>query len=83
MSDLSSTTKCDQNHISHICKLVAHKARAKHDDLFIKRSCLAPTIGVTKFIIVIVSVWSHFVVLLKSDIDAQQTYLKTKEAWNS
>ncbi len=33
--DLSSTTvQCDQNHFSHICKLVTPKARAKHEHLF-------------------------------------------------
>jgi hypothetical protein len=25
-SDLSGTSKCDQNHISHICKLITPKA---------------------------------------------------------
>ncbi len=34
-----------------------------------KRSCLAKTFGVTKFIIVISVIWSHYVVLLKSDLD--------------
>ncbi len=35
-SDLSNSTKCDQNHISHICKLVTPKAQAKHEHLFIE-----------------------------------------------
>jgi hypothetical protein len=34
-----------------------------------KGSCFARALGVTKFIIVI---WSHFVVLLKSDLNVQK-----------
>ncbi len=68
--------------------LVTHKAGAKGEPLFNKpasvqrssskagllnkSSCLAPTLGVTKFIIV---TGSHFAVLLKSDLDVQQTKL--------
>jgi len=33
-----------------------------------KSSCLAPTLGVTKFIIV-KGIRSHFIVILKSDLD--------------
>jgi hypothetical protein len=33
-SDLSTTTKCDQNYISHICKLITPKTQAKHEHLF-------------------------------------------------
>ncbi len=40
-----------------------------------KSSRLAPALGVTKFIIVTDKLWSHFVVLLKSDLDVQQTHL--------
>ncbi len=43
-------------------------------------SCLAPTIGVTKFIIVTDMIGSHFVVLLKSDLDVQQTHLWQRKA---
>ncbi len=34
-----------------------------------KSSCLAPALGVTKFI----RFWSQFIVLFKSDLDVQQT----------
>jgi len=40
-----------------------------------KSSCLAQALGVTKFIIVTDIIWSHFVVLLKSHLDVQQTHL--------
>jgi hypothetical protein len=40
-----------------------------------KCSCLARALGVTKFITIIAMFWSHFVVLLKSDLDVQQTHL--------
>ncbi len=43
-----------------------------------KSSCLAPALGVTKIIIVTDIFWSHFVVLLKSYLDAQRTHLRTK-----
>jgi hypothetical protein len=33
-SILSSTTKCDRNHISHISKLVTPKPQAKHEHVF-------------------------------------------------
>ncbi len=40
-----------------------------------KSSCLAAALGATKFIVVIVMNRPHFVVLLKSDLDVQQTRL--------
>jgi hypothetical protein len=40
-----------------------------------KSSCLAPALGVTKFLVVTDMIWAHFDVLLKSDLDVQQTYL--------
>ncbi len=43
-----------------------------------KSSCLAPTLGVTKFIIVTDMIGSHFAVLLKSDLDVQQNYLRCR-----
>ncbi len=38
-------------------------------------SCLPRALGVTKFINKIDMIWSHFVVLLKCDLDVQQTGL--------
>jgi hypothetical protein len=43
-----------------------------------KSSCLAAALGVTKSIAVIVMNRSHFVVLLKSDLDVQTKEHKTK-----
>ncbi len=81
-SDLGSTTKCDQNHISHICKLVTLKALTKHEHLFNepaleasslnKISCLAPALGVSKYTIDIDVILITLFVLLKSDLDVQQ-----------
>jgi hypothetical protein len=39
------------------------------------KSCLALTLGVTKFNTTRDIILSHFVVLLKSDLDVQQTHL--------
>jgi len=44
-----------------------------------KCSCLAPTLGVTKFIIVKDMISVTLFVLLKSDIDVQQTHLNKSE----
>ncbi len=41
-----------------------------------KSSCVAPTLGVTKFTIVTDTIGSHFVVLLKSDLDFQKPPLR-------
>ncbi len=40
-SDLSSTTKCDQNHRNDCCKFFTAKAAAKHELLFnkLRRVC--------------------------------------------
>jgi hypothetical protein len=40
-----------------------------------KSSFLVLALGVTKFISAVVIIWSPFVVLLKSDLDVQQTHL--------
>jgi hypothetical protein len=40
-----------------------------------KSSCLAHALGVTNLQISEIGFWSHFVVLLKPDLDAQQTHL--------
>ncbi len=37
-----------------------------------KSSCLAPALGVTKFITVTDKFWSHFVVIIKSHLEIQQ-----------
>ncbi len=39
-----------------------------------KSSCLASALGVTKFTTIIAMNWVTFVVLLKSDLDVQQTH---------
>ncbi len=44
-SDLSSKTKCDQKHISCICKLVTPKAGAKKELLFNKPVSASPSIS--------------------------------------
>ncbi len=44
--------------------------------LFKKSSCLAQALGVAKFTNMRDVIWSHFVVLLKSDLGVQQTHLK-------
>jgi hypothetical protein len=44
--------------------------------LLIKSSCLAPTLGVTKFIIVTDKIGSQFAVLLKFNLDVQQNHLR-------
>jgi hypothetical protein len=41
-----------------------------------KSSCLAPALGVSKFIIITNMIMVTIVVLLKSDLDAQQTHLR-------
>ncbi len=38
-----------------------------------KSSCLASFLSVNKFFIVVGKIWSHFAVLLKSDLDVKQT----------
>jgi hypothetical protein len=40
-----------------------------------KSSLLAKALGMTKFKTIIAITWSHFVVLLRSDLDVQQTFL--------
>jgi len=41
-----------------------------------KSSYLAPTLGVTKFIIITDKIGSHFVAMLKSDLDVQKPPLR-------
>jgi hypothetical protein len=47
-----------------------HKQLEPEESLLNKGSCLAPALGVAKLIIVRDIIWSLFVVLLKSDLDA-------------
>ncbi len=54
---------------------VAGKGQEPEARLLNKSSRLAPALGVPKFIIVSYIVCSHFVVLLKLDLDVQQTHL--------
>jgi hypothetical protein len=68
-----------------IINLVTPKAGARHELLFNKpasgllneSSFLAPAFGVTKFILITDMIFSHFVVLLKSDLGVQQTHLSS------
>jgi hypothetical protein len=65
--------------------LVTSKAGAKHEHLFNvpaseagllnEISCLALALGVTKFIIITDMIWVTLCLLLKSDLDVQQTHL--------
>ncbi len=59
------------------CKEVYHLVLrfSPEAGLLNKSSCLAAGLGVTKFVTVISMNWSHFVALLKSDLDVQQTGL--------
>jgi hypothetical protein len=86
MSDLSSTTKCDQKLICDIITSVAPKAGAMHEllfhkpapFLFNKSSCLAQALGVIKFTYMGELILVTFVVLLKSVLNVYQTQLSLR-----
>jgi hypothetical protein len=50
--------------------------QASEPSLLNKSSCLAAALGVTQFKTIIAMYFTHFVVLLKFDLDVQQTHLR-------
>ncbi len=79
-SDLSCTAKWDKNHGNSLVTLKQWLSLSICSEAgkLNKGSCLASALGVTKVIFVIHMrwVWSHFVVLLKLDLDVQQTHFR-------